>query len=77
MLYVEGRTDLDVLRALARRLHHRAAACWDERINAFYVQDNSPNPDLDAELERVEGGFGVDAATALLRAARDSSPPRS
>ena len=59
VLYVEGRTDLDVVRALARRLHHRAAACWDERINAFYVQDNSPNPDLDAELERVEGGFGV------------------
>ena len=59
VLYVEGRTDLDVLRALARRSHHRAAACWDERINAFYVQDNFPNPDLDAELERVEGGFGV------------------
>ena len=59
VLYVEGRTDLDVLRALAHRSHHRAAACWDERINAFYVQDNFPNPDLDAELERVEGGFGV------------------
>ena len=59
VLYVEGRTDLDVLRALARRSHHRAAASWDERINAFCVQDNFPNPDLDAELERVEGGFGV------------------
>ena len=59
VLYVEGSTDLDVLRALARRLHHRAAECWDERINAFYVQDNFPDPDLAAELERVEGGFGV------------------
>ena len=59
VLYVAGSTDLDVLRALARRLHHRAAECWDERINAFYVQDNFPDPDLDAELERVEGGFGV------------------
>ena len=59
VLYVEGRSDLDVLQALARRLHHRAADCWDERINAFYVQDNYPDPDLDAELERVEGGFGV------------------
>ena len=59
VLYVEGRTDLDMLRALARHLHHPAADCWDEQINAFYVRDNHPDPDLDAELERVEGGFGV------------------
>ena len=25
----------------------------------FHVRDNHPDPDLDAELERVEGGFGV------------------
>ena len=59
VLYVEGRTDLDMLRALARRLGHSADDGWDERINAFYVQDNFPDADLDAELERVEGGFGV------------------
>ena len=59
VLYVEGSTDLDILRALAHRLHHPAADSWDERINAFYVQNNFPDPDLDAELERVEGGFGV------------------
>lgn len=59
VLYVEGRTDLDVLRALASRLNHPAARSWDERINAFYVRNNFPDPDLDAELERVEGGFGV------------------
>ena len=61
VLYVEGRTDLDILRALARRLGHPAADSWDDRINAFYVQDNfpGPNPELDSEIERVEGGFGV------------------
>ena len=61
VLYVEGRTDLDILRALARRLGHPAADSWDDRINAFYVQDNfpGPNPQLDSEIERVEGGFGV------------------
>ena len=59
VLYVEGRTDLDMLRALARRLGHPADDGWDERVNAFYVQDNYPDSDLDAELERVEGGFGV------------------
>ena len=61
VLYVEGRTDLDILQALARRLEHPAVGSWDDRINVFYVQDNFPSPDpqLDSEIERVEGGFGV------------------
>lgn len=59
VLYVEGRTDIDLLRAFAERLDHPVLDCWDERINAFYVQDNHPDPDLDSELERVEGGYGV------------------
>ena len=59
VLYVEGRTDLDLLLELARRLDHPAADAWDQRINVFYIQNNHPDPDLDAELERVEGGFGV------------------
>lgn len=59
VLYVEGGTDVDMLRALAERLGHRAAGLWDERINSFYVQNNYPQQDMDAELERVEGGFGI------------------
>ncbi|WP_293003488.1 AAA family ATPase [Nevskia sp.] len=59
VLYVEGGTDVDMLRALAQRLEHRAAELWDERINTFYVQNNYPQQDADAELERVEGGFGI------------------
>ena len=61
VLYVEGRTDLDILLALAKRLDHPAAGSWDDRINAFYVADNFPGPEpqLDSEIERVEGGFGV------------------
>ena len=59
VLYVEGGTDVDMLRALAERLNHPAAQLWDERINSFYVQNNYPDQNLDAELERVEGGFGV------------------
>lgn len=59
VLYVEGGTDIDMLRALAERLKHPAAAIWDERINTYYVQNNFPSQDLDAELERVEGGFGL------------------
>ncbi|MBY0579940.1 MAG: AAA family ATPase [Burkholderiales bacterium] len=59
VLYVEGGTDLDMLRALAKRLNHPAAALWDERINSFYVQNNYPVQSLESELERVEGGFGI------------------
>lgn len=59
VLYVEGGTDIDMLRALAELLEHPIIEVWDERVNSFYVQNNYPNQDLEAELERVEGGFGI------------------
>ena len=59
VLYVEGSTDLDILRALAERINHPVSTVWDERVNAFYVQDNYPLQSLESELERVEGGFGI------------------
>lgn len=59
VLYVEGGTDVDMLRALATQLKHPAAELWDERINSFYVQNNYPDKSLESELERVEGGFGI------------------
>lgn len=59
VLYVEGGTDIDMLRAFAEKMQHPVAAFWDERINSFYVQDNYPAESVDSELERVEGGFGI------------------
>ena len=59
VLYVEGGSDIEILRALARRIGHAAAHEWDALANVFYVRDNYPDPELDAELARVEGGFGV------------------
>ncbi len=59
VLYVEGGTDVDMLRALSEQLGHPVSAQWDERVNSFYVQNNYPGQNLEAELERVEGGFGV------------------
>ena len=59
VLYVEGGTDLDNLRALAERLGHGVAEGWDEPVNAFYLQDNFPDAEMDSELQRVEGGFGM------------------
>ena len=59
VLYVEGGTDVSILRALAAKLEHPADDLWDERINTFYVQNNYPECSLESELERVEGGFGI------------------
>jgi ABC-type branched-subunit amino acid transport system ATPase component len=59
VLYVEGGTDVVILRAFAERLGHPVAGIWDERVNSFYVQNNYPESTADSELERVEGGFGV------------------
>ena len=59
VLYVEGGTDIDMLRAFAVHLAHPVAKIWDERINSFYVQNNFPSQTLEAELARVEGGFGI------------------
>ena len=59
VLYVEGGTDVEILRALANRIGHPVASHWDERINSFYVADNFPDTSVDSELARVEGGFGM------------------
>lgn len=58
VLYVEGSTDIDMLRALGARLGHQIAEIWDDRVNSYYVQDNYPSASLSSEMERVEGGFG-------------------
>ena len=61
VLYVEGGTDVDILRALAVKLKHPAADVWDENSNVYFVENNYPETSLDSELERVEGGFGITA----------------
>ena len=59
VLYVEGSTDLELLRDFADKLDHPAKRSWDERANVYKVRDNYPEQDLDTELSRVEGGHGL------------------
>ena len=59
VLYLEGRTDLQILRALARRLDHPASKVLDEGINTYYVRDNFPSTTTDSEIARVERSFGM------------------
>jgi AAA domain, putative AbiEii toxin, Type IV TA system len=61
VLYVEGGTDVDILRALAVKLSHPVAGIWDENANVYFVENNYPETSMDSELEKVEGGFGITA----------------
>ena len=58
VLYVEGSTDINILRELAKRLRHPVNDRLCAYINVFYLQDNHPERDCRTELARVEGGFG-------------------
>ena len=58
VLYVEGDTDIRILRALARRLGHRSADFLDARVNAYYTRDIFPAKTRESELLRAEDGFG-------------------
>jgi hypothetical protein len=66
VFYVEGSTDVDMLRAFAEKLEHPVRDRLDDgaRLNVYYLQDNFPSADrsLDDELERVEGGYGLRSA---------------
>ena len=44
VLYVDGPSDLSLLRALAKRLGHPAADVWDDQANAFYLRDLRQSP---------------------------------
>ena len=61
VLYVEGTTDVDILRAAALKLDHPAARIWDENPNVFFVENVHPESTIESELEKVEGGFGISA----------------
>lgn len=62
VLYLEGSTDLAILRAFAERLHHpvRDLIADGAHLNVYYLQDNRSEPgQTPAELlDAVEGAFG-------------------
>jgi predicted ATPase len=66
VLYVEGSTDVEMLRAFAERLGHPVKDRLTDGagLNVYFLQDNYPDntPSNDKSLERVEGGFGLKAA---------------
>ncbi|MFN7899810.1 MAG: ATP-dependent nuclease [Synechococcaceae cyanobacterium] len=65
VLYLEGSTDLAMLRAYADRLGHpvRDLIADGAHLNVYYLQDNRPRPGQSPEelLDAVEGAFGQKA----------------
>jgi ABC-type branched-subunit amino acid transport system ATPase component len=65
VLYLEGSTDLAMLRAFADRLGHpvRDLIADGAHLNVYYLQDNRPAPGQNPEelLDAVEGAFGQSA----------------
>lgn len=58
VLYLEGSSDVDMLRALAARLEHPAAqALLDDRLYCYYTRDISPEYTLEDNLARTSGAY--------------------
>ena len=58
ILYTEGSTDVDILRALARHLEHPALELLEGSLNCYYTRNISPEDTLDDRLDRVGGAYG-------------------
>lgn len=58
ILYVEGSTDIDVLREFAKLAQNQLAFdILDGNINYYYTQNNEPNNTLENDIEIVQGSF--------------------
>ena len=57
ILYVEGSTDIEVLKAFASKLDHPAYDVLSGKINYYYTQDINPEDTLDSRLDRASGAF--------------------
>lgn len=58
ILYLEGSTDLDILKAMAKKLNHPAYQILDDRLNYYYTRDINPDETLESRIDKA-GGAGV------------------
>ncbi len=58
VLYIEGSTDIDILREFAKlNKNQEAFDILDGNINYYYTQNNEPDNTLDNEIDIVQGAF--------------------
>lgn len=58
LFYIEGSTDIDMLRELADKLKHRAASVLKARLNCYYTRNVGSDNTLENRLDRAAGAFG-------------------
>jgi predicted ATPase len=57
ILYVEGSTDLEILKKLAQRLKHDAFQILSGTLNYYYTQNIDSEDSLESRLDRVGGAY--------------------
>ncbi|OGR02967.1 MAG: hypothetical protein A2511_06825 [Deltaproteobacteria bacterium RIFOXYD12_FULL_50_9] len=57
ILYIEGSTDIEILRALAEKLGHRAVDVLNRELNCYYTRNIESEDSLENRLDRVGGAF--------------------
>lgn len=57
VLYVEGSTDIEMLRAFSVKLKHLLEKLLDDKIYSYYVADNEASNTFENELKRASGYY--------------------
>jgi len=57
ILYIEGSSDVEMLRALSKKLNHPAFDIFDQKLNCYYIKNTEATDSLHNRLERDSGAF--------------------
>jgi predicted ATPase len=57
ILYIEGNTDIEMLRAFALKLKHAAKDLLDDKLYSYYVADNEPANSFEKEINKSIGYY--------------------
>jgi predicted ATPase len=57
ILYTEGNTDIEMLRAFAIKLKHEAEALLDNKLYSYYTADNEPYTTLENDINKASGYY--------------------
>ncbi len=57
VIYVEGSTDLSMLKSFAEKLEHPSLPIFEDKLYYYYTADNLPESDLKKDLEKQTGAY--------------------
>jgi len=53
ILYIEGSTDIEMLKALAELLNHPAKELLTDKLNCYYIKDSEPDASFDKDIDKA------------------------